>query len=129
MLYRAKNLCKFAKKPDNDEHPVPSVIHYCQTFGIGYWAFSKYPMAKDFFECESPLVEEPPENVVLENDFKVLMGGERKELNREMSQREGFMVCGVLGALNDASRFFKVHHCGDKGNMAMTLNLNPSKPE
>jgi len=118
-----ENVCDFAKKPNHEEHPVPSLIHFCQRYTVGNWFFSKRKMEKNFFECDSPLMEEPPSNIVLESDFKLPPGGARSDLNTMMSQREGFVVCALIGGLNDASRFFKVHHC-DGGNLDLTLNLN-----
>lgn len=111
-----ENLCEIAKKPNHEEHPVPSVIHFCQRYTVGDWFFSKRKMKKNFFQCDSPLLEEPPSNVIAESDFQRPPGGNRRDLEPERAQREGFMVCGIIGALNDASRFFKVHHC-DGGNM------------
>ena len=118
-----ENVCEFAKKPDNSEHPVPSVIHFCQRYAVSDWFFAKRRMVKTFFECESPLLEEPPSNVVLESDYKQFPKGERTEIKVKAAQREGFMICGIMGAMNAASRFFKTHHCKGAGNTDMTMNL------
>lgn len=124
----SENLCEFAKRPQHEIHPVPSVIHFCQRYTVGEWFFSKRRMVKDFFECDSPLLEEPPSNVILESDYKHPPGGARTDLDPVNAQREGFVVCGMLGALNDAGVFFKEHHCGASGsNMEKTLNLNRLK--
>lgn len=121
----SENLCDFAKRPQHDIHPVPSVIHYCQRYTIGEWFFSKRRMVKDFFECDSPLLEEPPLDVVEKSDYKHPPGGSRTDLDPMNAKREGFVVCGMIGALNDAGVFFKEHHCGGgTGNFEKTLNLN-----
>jgi|AntRauTorckE5430_2_1112549.scaffolds.fasta_scaffold03231_3 hypothetical protein len=117
-----EELCTIARKADHAEHPIPSLIHYCQRYTIGEWFFSKRKMKKDFFECEASLMQEPPSNIVLETDFKHPPGGARTDLDTKMGQREGFMVCSIIGALNDAARFFKTNHC-DAGNTNMELNL------
>lgn len=117
-----ENLCEIAKKPNHEKDPVPSVIHLCQRYAVGEWFFSKRKMVKTFFECDSPLLEEPPSNIVLESDYQQFPKGARKDLDSKHSQREGFMVCGIIGALNAASRFFKAHHCNG-GNMETSMNL------
>jgi peptidyl serine alpha-galactosyltransferase len=119
-----EGLCEFAKHPDHSKQAVPSVIHFCQRYTLGPWFFSKRKMATDFFECDSPLMEEPPDNLVEETDFAIPFGGNRKELSPVMAKREGFTVCAIIAALNEASLFYKEHHC-DNGNMEKTLNLNP----
>lgn len=119
-----ENLCELARNVDHKKYAVPSVIHFCQRYTVGNWFFSKRKMKKDFFTCESPLMEEPPNNIVAKSDFKLPPGGEKKELNTKMSKREGFMVCGILGALNDAGRFFKDNSCNGEGNTSNVLNLN-----
>lgn len=118
-----EDLCEFAKKPKHEEHPIPSLIHLCQRYSVGDWFFSKRKMPQNFFECEQPLLEEPPSNVVLESNYKHPPGGARKDIDTKQAQREGFVVCGVIGAVNDAGRYFKSHHC-QNGNLALETNLN-----
>lgn len=120
----SENLCEFSKRPKHEIYPVPSVIHYCQRYTIGEWFFSKRRMVKDFFECDSPLLEEPPMDVIEKSDYKHPPGGSRTDLDPVNAKREGFVVCGMIGALNDAGVFFKEHHCGASGNLEKTLNLN-----
>ena len=125
-----ENHCNIARSHGHEhehDHPVPSVIHYCQRYGIKEWFFGKRAMRKNFFTCDSPLMEEPPDDIVETSDYKLPLGGTRKELDERTVQREGFMVCGILAALNDAGRFYKEHHCDGNGNMAKTLNLNVRK--
>mmetsp|Transcript_17222 Transcript_17222/g.32595 ORF Transcript_17222/g.32595 Transcript_17222/m.32595 type:complete len:558 (+) Transcript_17222:73-1746(+) len=119
-----ENLCEFAKRPQHDIHPVPTVIHYCQRYTIGEWFFSKRRMVKDFFECDSPLLEEPPMDVIQTTDYKHPPGGSRTELDPKNAKMEGFVVCGMIGALNDAAMYFKEHHCDGAVNFEKTLNLN-----
>jgi hypothetical protein len=118
-----EDLCKFAKHPDHSKQSVPSVIHFCQRYALGTWFFSKRKMTTNFFECDSPLMEEPPDNLVEKTDFAIPFGGNRKELSPVMAKREGFTVCAIIAALNEASLFYKKHHC-DNGNTEKTLNLN-----
>ena len=80
-------------------------------------------MAKNFFECEKPLMEEPPADVVLEIDYIRKPGHKKEEVDIKRRQREGFVVCGAIGALNEASLFYKKNHCGEDANYEYTLNL------
>lgn len=56
-------------------------------------------MPQNFFECEQPLLEEPPSNVGLESNSKHPPGGAVKPVkifkNTKEAQREGFVVGGV----------------------------------
>ena len=116
------SLCEFASQPDHSQHPVPSVIHYCQHYAIGKFFFGKRRMVKDFFECESPLMEFPPMDIIETTDFSE-HHGERKELSTQQARRHGFVTCGILGALNDAGTFFKEHSCNGTGNIEKKTKL------
>ena len=118
------SLCEFASQPDHSQHPVPSVIHYCQRYAIGKFFFGKRRMVKDFFECETPLMEFPPMDIIETTNYKHIYNDKRKDLTTKMARREGFMTCAVLGALNDAGTFFKEHSCNGEGNMDKTTNIN-----
>ncbi len=119
-----ESLCEFASHPDHSKYPVPSVIHYCQRYAIGDWFFGKRKMVKSFFECESPLMEFPPTDIIETKDYKHIFNDKRKPLSKEMARREGFMVCGVLSALNDAGRFFKEHSCKGVENTSIEEGIN-----
>jgi hypothetical protein len=119
-----EGVCEFAKKPNHATHPVPNVLHLCQRYFIGDWFFGKRRMEKNFFQCEKPLMEEPPANAVLEIDY-IRPPGQHHKLGVDVKrrQREGFVVCGVIGALNEASLFYKKNHCGEDANYEYTLSL------
>jgi len=116
------NMCTFMKKPDHSIKPLPSVIHFCQRYFVGRSFFSKRRMPTDFFTCTSPLMKEPPDNIVETADFGQAPGGEKKQMNKRDIKRNGFVVCGLLHALNDAGTFFKSHHCTN-ANLKKTLIL------
>jgi len=115
-------MCEFAKNPDHKLNAVPSVIHYCQRYMIGDWFFSKRKMLKNFFECRSPLMKVPPGEIIKEVDYKKPPGGGKKLIGETERKREGFVVCGIISALNDASKYFKKNHCSP-GNLEETLDL------
>jgi len=119
-------MCEFAKSPQHDTYAVPSLIHYCQRYAIGDWFFSKRKMVKDFFTCESPLLILPPTDIVNEKDYRQLPGEARKELSEKERKREGFVVCTLLAALNDAAIYFKEQQCA-AGNLQEGIDLSNTK--
>jgi hypothetical protein len=40
--------------------PLPSFFHYCQFFRVGELGFQKRRLRKSMFECNQPLLAEPP---------------------------------------------------------------------
>jgi hypothetical protein len=121
---KVSSMCDFASNPDHSQQSVPTLIHYCQRYAIGDWFFGKRKMVKDFFECDAPLMKFPPLDIVETTTYKHIFNGQRKELSERDARREGFVTCAVLGALNDASKFFKLNACGGHSNLDMTTNLN-----
>lgn len=126
----ADNICNFAMNElgNDDSHRLPSVLHYCQRYGVGDRAFfAKRKLPKDFFSCESPLLEEPSMDI-----------GSGKYLYRKppfldttvnysatVEKREAFAICGMTGFLNQAALFFKRKHCdGSKINIKKEINLH-----
>jgi hypothetical protein len=91
---------------------VPSVIHFCQRyFLVGNWFFSKYNAPTNIFECDSPLFEEPPDNLkATEIDWAVTSTKQRHELDPQEAKRYAFMICALTAAVNDTSIFFKKQH-------------------
>lgn len=43
--------------------PLPTVVHYCQSFISGEFGFEKRAVPHDLFTCESPMLMDPPENL------------------------------------------------------------------
>ena len=81
-------------------------------------------MVKNFFECESPLMEFPPSDIIETTCHNTLEDSKQKDPSEIKARRQGFVTCAVLGALNDASVFFKEHSCkGIDANMAKEINL------
>jgi len=103
-----EKICFVAENPTSFAlYPVPNVVHYCQVYSFGGVNFSKRRMAEDFFSCHSQLLEKP--NVTTTKDQK-MMG----ETSLTVLKREGFMICSIVGTLNEAGTFFKDHHCDIK---------------
>lgn len=127
-----ENICNFAMNKMVEttiySRTLPSVLHFCQRYGVGDRAFfAKKKLPHDFFSCESPLIEEPPMDI-----------GSGKYLYRKppfldttvsysatVEKREAFAICAMTGFLNQAALFFKQKHCdGSKTNVKKEINLH-----
>ena len=105
-------------------HVLPTFLHFCQSYGIQDVFFSKYLMPQDIFSCSKPLMLEPTGNVMAkESAHKLNTGRRREELDSKSQKRHAFMTCAMTSAINEASSFFKKHHCGGDANMEQGLDL------
>ena len=43
--------------------PLPTVVHYCQSFISSEFGFEKRAVPHDLFSCESPMLMDPPEDL------------------------------------------------------------------
>jgi hypothetical protein len=100
---------------------VPHVLHYCQRYMIGKWFIGKYRLRKDFISCDSPLLKEPPPDIV-KLDYQEAPDGSRTSFkHKKGAARNAFMVCALVPRLNQAAEFFKKHHCAvEKANFDKT---------
>lgn len=121
-------VCSFAMNSlDADVYPLPSVLHFCHRYGVGDRAFfAKKKLPKNFFSCESPLLEEPPMDIGSGKYLyrKPPFVDKKVELSAVVEKREAFMICASIGFLNEASLFYKNRHCGDDANLKKELNLH-----
>mmetsp|Transcript_24054 Transcript_24054/g.34478 ORF Transcript_24054/g.34478 Transcript_24054/m.34478 type:complete len:511 (+) Transcript_24054:123-1655(+) len=102
--------CRLAQSPNHEENPVPNVIHYCQTYHVGDWFFSKYKFASNFFSCECPLLETPPSTIGIIN-YVTKRNGTRVHIKEKQSKRDAFMLCGIISLFNEAANLFKTTKC------------------
>jgi hypothetical protein len=109
----AEAVCNIAFNPNHRKDPVPNVIHYCQSYNVGEWFFSKRSLKNDFFSCESPLLEDPPANLG-EKRYILTGDGTKSDFEEKHSKREAFMICGIISLLNGAANFFKSTSCAEK---------------
>ena len=110
-----------AKGQQQLEGEVPFVLHYCQNYRVGQFAFHKGHVPHDVFTCDAPLMIEPDGNVV-DQLYKTQgpspVDGSRRpnvQYTKDQARNAAFMLCGVLRGINEAATFFKDKHCGDKG--------------
>lgn len=121
-------VCMAGIIPNQSRHPLPTLLHYCQNYGVGDVLFSKYLMPSDIFTCKKPLIIEPSPEKAMSKDFayKVnYMGKKAQDLNPKMQKRNAFAACAMTSIVNEAALFFKLHHCKEsEANRERTLNLN-----
>ena len=116
-------VCAFARHPDHARYALPSVVHMCQRYSVGFdWFFGKRRFPTDFFECDKPLLQEPPDDLAVMFDFqKPPNAAASTPLTPMMANREAFMVCFLTRQANDAATFYKQQFCHG------TANYNKSK--
>ena len=118
--------CDFSRNADNNKYALPSVIHMCQRYSVGdVWFFGKHRIPHDIYECETPLFEEPPDNLALLYDYKKPPNAkEKKPLSPKIINQETFMVCALTRLLNDAATFYKTATCiSKKPNLEMSRKV------
>ena len=85
----------------------------------------KYRLDSDFWQCEKPLLLEPPKDIGKQYDFYIKPGGipygENVKLQSRRAKREQFMICQMIQRLNDAATWYKSQTC-EEG----TVNLEKS---
>ena len=81
-------------------------------------------MPQDIFSCAKPLLLEPTGNVMAkESAYKLNTGRRREELEPKYHKRHAFATCAITSAINEASLFYKKHHCGGDANLEQGLDL------
>lgn len=118
----AEEVCGFAAHPDHSKYAVPNVVHFCQRYGTGKYFFGKRKVPHDIFTCESPLMLLPPPDSAAKYDYRINPDGKKQELEPVRKVREAFAACSVIQAVNEASAYFKRHHCVEKANWDGKLN-------
>ena len=123
--------CSFARtlpsSSDNASlYPVPSVLHLCQRYIVGPWFWGKRRMPHNFFACDQPLLQDPPDDLASGYDYLIKPSeGVRADLSKEMARDTAFFVCSAVHFLNEAGTYYKSRHCNEWGeaNLERTLNL------
>ena len=114
---------------DFDIDDVPNVLHYCQRYGMGDYFFGKRKLPRDFLSCDSPLLADPPKNVLQQYNYANFPGKNRKTWTPQFAKRNAFTVCYMIKALNEAAIHYKEQHCDPtKANFKRTLLLSHGDP-
>jgi hypothetical protein len=109
----AWQVCRFAKNIKHDQHAVPPVLHLCQRYFVNEWFFSKRKIPPEVFDCDQPLLMEPPEDL---NVAEV-------DMDEGKAHREAFILCHTLAIMNEAATFYKQNACPTTGNFEKTWHF------
>jgi hypothetical protein len=115
--------------PDLPQRKLPFVMHFCQRYALGRWFFSKYKLNEEYFECDAPLMAEPPKNVAEVFDWYMFPNGvEWKDYSRpdrhHLLVKHGWMLCIVVYSLNEVATELKTKHCGANANFNKTWHFH-----
>mmetsp|Transcript_3551 Transcript_3551/g.9794 ORF Transcript_3551/g.9794 Transcript_3551/m.9794 type:complete len:634 (+) Transcript_3551:92-1993(+) len=128
------DVCNSTISPHKERYQsqMPYVFHFCQRYTWGPYFFGKNRFPHDFLTCDSPLLAEPPFDLLTR--YKAAYwpptGPRKTEIPRD-AQRHAFGACTMIHALNEAATYYKQHHCngqpeGEEAgeNNATTTNAN-----
>ena len=107
-----EEVCRMGASPNPSAYPLPTLLHYCQYYGVANVVFAKRSIPTNLFTCQSPLLEEPPIDA-MSSQYAYMFGrdGKRQDLDSKDHKRHVFSSCAIISAMNDAALFFKLHHC------------------
>jgi hypothetical protein len=99
---------------------MPYVLHYCQEYFLGKWYFNKNEIPKNILSCESPLLREPSDTdanlpPLQQLDYGLNWYGTVVHFNGnvQLRQRQAWMLCTIIAAVNQAATFYKQSFCGN----------------
>lgn len=120
-----EKICEIGSSLDSNRYPLPTLLHYCQHYGVANVLFTKHGIPPNFFSCESPLLMEPPADVMTsQNAYLTDRRGKRQDLDSKSHKRHAFATCAITKAMNDAALFFKSRHCQKSdANLKKSLSL------
>jgi len=119
------NACNASFPEDN----LPFVLHYCQRYSLGRWFFNKYKLREDIFDCDAPMLREPPLNLGEIYDWNIYPNGvdmhDYKDPSKQyqLVQNEWF-VCKIIYTLNEVVTGFKKNFCGPAANFEKTWHFH-----
>lgn len=123
----SNEICTFAAHPDHSIYSLPGVIHYCYwMYAVDKYFYTKRKVPFDLFTCDAPLLLEPPDDVGSGNYGYLITEGKKPQkqmLPKEKEKRNGFILCAITKATNEAMLYFRDHHCDGGGNRAKTYDL------
>jgi hypothetical protein len=75
-------------------------------------SFGKHRLPKTFLTCASPLLAEPPLDLLQKYDVSYIPPhDEIKTLKPIQAKRSAFVLCHLIPALNAAAEYYKRNHC------------------
>lgn len=113
---------------------MPIGLHYCKRYILERNFFSKYRLRKNIMDCDKPLLQPPPTDMVVRKiDWGIWPPradlSDRNTYNEERSKirskpkREAFMLCNLVRSINEALRYHKELACDGNANWNEVYNL------
>jgi hypothetical protein len=93
---------------------LPYVFHFCQRYALGRWFAGKYKVPKKFFDCDQPLLREPPEDAAVRYDWFIYPNGNdvsNMTLRPFRILQNGWAMCRLIRSLNEIVTNYKSKHC------------------
>mmetsp|Transcript_24771 Transcript_24771/g.40166 ORF Transcript_24771/g.40166 Transcript_24771/m.40166 type:complete len:164 (+) Transcript_24771:619-1110(+) len=120
-----EEVCRTGAAPNPSVYPLPTLLHYCQQYGVANVLFAKRSIPKNIFTCQSPLLVEPSTDAMSsQNAYITGNDGKRRDLDSKAHKRYVFSTCAITSAMNEALLFFKLHHCDkSEANTEKKLSL------
>jgi hypothetical protein len=101
---------------------LPTFLHYCQFFRVGELGFQKRRIRKSIFDCDKPILQEPPMN--LSSLRYKNRDGEIMKLGPQQSMRNAFMICVLHRSINAMVTDYKMKMCPDLKTINLQKSLN-----
>lgn len=96
--------------------------------------FSKYRIKKNIMKCDKNLLAPPPDDLYPRFDYTITppradgkdknYSEVRTSIGPKQAKREAFMLCGLISAVNEALRYYKLQACGKNGAPPANLYEN-----
>lgn len=100
---------------------VPTVMHYCQFYRAAELGFQKRRVPKDIFNCDQPMLAEPPVDLGFTN-YRV-RNGVREDLKKVQVKRNAFALCIIHRSINAAVLHYRNIMCPVPFNTDKTVNV------
>lgn len=104
--------------------PMPTFVHYCQSYRANELGFSKRALPLDIFSCESPMLVDPPRNLSQNTKYRY-KNHKEQQMNPQKAKRNVFPFCVIHTTINSALMHYKTTMCAGnpKTNYNRTLNV------
>lgn len=103
---------------------APYVLHYCQRYMLGPYIFTKYVMPSDMLTCEHPLLAVPGTSLLNSGYTRATPpNGKVYDIVPERRKRHAYMLCEMMGRLNQVAVFWKQRNCDGKANYKATFRF------
>jgi len=102
------------KKTFYPKNALPTLLHYHHYYEVGEFGFYKHLFDTKYFQCNSPLLVEPPLEV---GKLRVIYKHKKAvKVTATNARRNGFMLCALSRVINDAVLDVKIRSCHAGGD-------------